>query len=113
MNKIELEAAVAAAKANLGAAEKELSDFIASPLNNVFDSLTQASDQLETRLRDQAFDDCQGAGNCGLEEYEQEFIVDGVHYIGKLSVEYDRHDKTYYYIDRARFTYEPVDRDEA
>lgn len=113
MNKIELEAAVAAAKANLGAAEKELSDFLASPLNNVFESVEQASGELEDRLRDMANEDCEGAGNCGLEEYEQEFIVDGVHYIGKLSVEYDRHDKTYYYIDRARFTIEPVDRDGA
>lgn len=113
MNKIELEAAVAAAKANLSTAEKDLNDFIASPLNNVFDGLDSASAELEERLRNIAHEDCEGAGNCGMEEYEQEFIVDGVHYLGKLSVEYDRHDKTYYYIDRARFTYEPVDRDEA
>lgn len=111
MNKIELELAVAAAKANLSAAEKDLSDFIALPINNVFDSLESASDELEERLSDQAFEDCQGAGNRGQEEYEQEFIVDGVHYLGKLSVEYNRHDKTYYYIEESDFTYEPIDRD--
>lgn len=113
MSIIALEQAVAAAKVGLQSAESALAQFIAAPENNVFDSVEQASDVLEDRLRDQAHEDCQGAGNCGAEEYEQEFIVDGAHYNGKLSVSYDRHDKTYYYIDSANFTFEPVDRDEA
>lgn len=111
MRKIELENHVATAKLALQAAELVLANFIASPENNVFPSLEEAEGELEERLRGIAREDCEGAGNCGLEEYEQEFIVDDVLYLGKLSVEYDRHDKTYYYVDRARFTYEPVDRD--
>lgn len=113
MTKEELQQAVSAAKQNLITAEAAIAAFIASPQNNVFATLDDAVGALEDRLRQQAHEDCEGAGNCGAEEYEQEFIVDGVHYEGKLIVEYDRHDKTYYYIDRARFTYKPVDRDGA
>lgn len=111
MSKEELQAAVVVLKRQFGEAEAALATFIASPENNVFETLEEAEEALEERLRKEAHQDCEGAGNCGAEEYEQEFIVDGIHYQGKLSVEYDRHDKTYYYIDRARFTYEPVDRD--
>lgn len=111
MSKEELQKAVAVAKQDLMTAELALATFIASPENNVFATLDDAASSLEERLRKQAHEDCEGSGNCGAEEYEQEFIVDGIHYDGKLSVEYDRHDKTYYYIDRAHFTYEPVDRD--
>lgn len=111
MSKEELQQAVQEAKQKLFEAESALEDFMSSAENNVFASLEDAEHQLENRLRNQAFEDCEGAGNCGAEEYFQEFIVDGILYEGKLSVEYDRHDKTYYYIDRARFSYEPVDRD--
>lgn len=111
MSKAKLQAAVVVLKRQLGEAEVALSAFIALPENNVFETLEEAAGTLEERLRNEAHEDCEGAGNCGAEEYEQEFIVDGIHYQGKLSVEYDRHDKTYYYIDCARFTYDPIDRD--
>lgn len=113
MGIIELEQAVAAAKNGLIAAVAVLAQFIASPENNIFDSIEQAVGVLEDRLRAEAHEDCEGAGNCGAEEYEQEFIVDGVHYEGKLNVSYGRHDKTYYFIDSCNFTFEPVDRDGA
>lgn len=111
MPKEKLQKAVAVAKQELMTAELALATFVALPENNVFATLEDAAGSLEERLRQQAHEDCEGAGNCGSEEYEQKFIVDGIHYDGKLSVEYNRHDKTYYYIDSAHFTYEPVDRD--
>jgi hypothetical protein len=76
-----------------------------APENNVFASLEEASAELEERLRDEAAQDCEGSHNCGADVYVQEFIVDGVHYVGYLHVEYGRHDKTYYFIDSARFEY--------
>jgi hypothetical protein len=60
--------------------------------NNVFSSMEEAEGVVYARLKDEAYKDCEGT-------YTQEFIVNGVHYIGTLSVEYNRHDKTYYYIE--------------
>jgi hypothetical protein len=104
-----LELAVKEARKALDAAEKALYDFNSSAENNVFDSLEDARDKLEDELRDMAFEDCQGAHNCGDSEYRQEFFVDGVKYVAICEVEYDRHDKTYYYIYGHKFRIEKVD----
>jgi hypothetical protein len=112
--KQELKQAVVDAKAALVHAENALAAFEADPAQNVFASLSEAENVLEDRLRDQAFQafqafqDCQGAYNCCAEVYEQEFIVDGKHYIGRLYVEYNRHDKMYYYIDESDFEVLPA-----
>lgn len=96
---------VEAAKVALAAAEQALASFEASPDQNVFPSLDEAESVLEDRMRGWAFDDCQGAYNVGADVYEQEFIVDGLHYIAELKCEYNRHDKMYYYLDGAKFSY--------
>lgn len=83
---------------------KILAEFHAKAENNVFKSLEEAGRELEDRLLSEASDDCAGAGNCGCEMYNQEFMVDGIKYMAELEVEYDRHDKTYYYIDEASFS---------
>lgn len=59
---------------------------------------------VEEKLEDEARNDCEGAGNCGAEEYTQEFMVAGVVHVGTLKVEYNRHDKTYYYVDGSKFS---------
>lgn len=112
MTKEELQTTVTQAEAALTAAKAELEAFDGLPENNVFPTLEDAEGELEDRLRGQAHADCEGSYNCGADEYTQEFIVDGKHYMGTLSVEYDRHDKTYYYIDRARFTYAPIESEQ-
>lgn len=102
--KAELEFAVQAARGALAGAELALAEFDSSPDNNVFATVGEAESKLEDRLRDQAFNDCEGAHNCGADEYKQEFIVDGKHYLFTASFEYDRHDKMYYYIDGEEYT---------
>lgn len=67
-----------------------------------------AEGELYEVLHFRAFKDCQGAYNVGQEEYRQEYIVDGNKFVGILAVEYNRHDKTYYYIDGTEYRYEPV-----
>jgi hypothetical protein len=109
MTKEELQQAIEVAKKNLAAAETALADFISAPENNVFDSLEDAVETIENRLRGQAGEDCEGSYNCGSDEYEQEFIVNGIRYLGTLQCEYNRHDKTYYYLDGAEFTYKVLD----
>jgi len=106
--KQELEASVANAKAALETAEAALQAFNDAPENNRFDNLDEALAQVENDLRSQAYDDCQGAYNCGDDSYSKEFYVGDTLYRGTAEFEYNRHDKTYYYIDECNFTYEEV-----
>jgi hypothetical protein len=101
----ELEAAVAVATQALQEANMALAAFVDAPENNVFLSLAEAAAAIEDKLLDQASKDCEGAHRCGNEAYTQEFIVGGVKYLGTLSVGYNRHDKTYYYVDWHSFQY--------
>ena len=85
-------------------AKNNLATFDALPENNTFDDYTDAIYTIEVKLAKMAHADCEGSHCYGADEYEQEFIVNGKHYLGKLSVEYNRHDKTYYYVDETDFT---------
>lgn len=108
MSKTVLQANVITAEANLAAAKSALAAFESQAENNVFESLSKALSDVEDKLLGQARQDCEGAYNCGADHYDQEFIVDGVRYLGTLTVEYNRHDKTYYYIDGSNFTHKIV-----
>lgn len=105
--KDELAADIAAAEQALAAAQAALIAWESDPQNNVFASLDEAAAAIEDALLDQAHEDCEGSYNCGNEKYTREFIVDGTTYIGTLTVEYNRHDKTYYYVDGSEFTFAP------
>lgn len=104
----QLEANVKARRDELNAAILELESFKTAPEQNVFSSLEEAEGVLEERMRGWAHEDCEGSYNCGSPEYEQEFIVDGKHYKAFIEVEYNRHDKTYYYIDSVQFRIDPL-----
>ena len=54
-----------------------------------------------------AFNDCEGAGNCGAEQYEQAYQITGEPdvYLAVIDVEYNRHDKTYYYIEECEYSW--------
>jgi hypothetical protein len=77
--------------------------------NNVFETMDKAEAVIENALLVMARDDCEGARNCGAESYSREFMVDGKTYVGTLTCEYNRHDKTYYYIDGHEFAVKPKD----
>lgn len=104
--KQELEAAIKEAKANLKRAKDALYEWESLAENNVYDDLGSAESDVEERLGKQAFRDCQGAHNCGQDSYAQEFMVNGKKYRGTLTCEYNRHDKTYYYVESQDFTCE-------
>lgn len=74
----------------------------------VYTNHEDAENVLYEILDSRAFHDCEGAGNVGKPEYKQEYIVDGNKFVGILEVQYNRHDKTYYYIDDRKYRYEPV-----
>jgi hypothetical protein len=87
------------AKILLNNAEYALEVFEDSLENNTFTDMQKAEYTVYDRLEDKARKACEGSYCYGDSEYVQEFIVNGVHYIGTLSVDYNRHDKTYYYVD--------------
>jgi hypothetical protein len=104
----ELRAAIGAAEQQLAIAEAALSTWESFPENNQYHSLNEAAPCIEDILRDRAYEDCEGSYNCGLEEYVQDFMVGLTVYRGTLKCEYNRHDKTYYYLEHTTFSYAPV-----
>lgn len=95
----DIETRLSAALALVDSIQNERSLWFGAAENNVFASIEDAEASLYKRLLGEACQDCEGSYNCGADEYTQEFIVNGVHYIGTLSVEYSRYDKRYYYVD--------------
>lgn len=88
-------------------AEARLRTFYALPENNVFPSLDEAEDVLTNRFENYASADCEGSHNRGSDKYTQRFTCAGKTYGGTLLVDYNRHDKMYYYPDGS--TYELVE----
>jgi hypothetical protein len=103
-----LKAAVILAKNLLQTAKDYLDAFEALAENNVYPNLKDANNKVENKLRYQASEDCEGSYNCGQESYTQDFMVDGIKYTGLLECEYNRHDKTYYYVEGASYSYKPA-----
>ena len=64
-----------------------------------YSTVEEAIYSLEDEVRDLAFEDCEGAGNCGSEYYDATFKVDDKYYEVRYNVEYNRYDKQYYYIE--------------
>lgn len=105
---LELKLAAKVAKDALEAATKLVKDAEALPENNVYPTLEEASWKVEGLLQYQAGEDCEGAGNCGADEYRQLFMVGDKTYVGIYNPMYNRHDKTYYYVDGSEFRVEEV-----
>jgi hypothetical protein len=103
-----LRVAVEVAEATLSDAYRALEAESTKAEYFVYANHEDAEDALYEILDSRAFHDCEGAGNVGQPEYRQEYIVDGNKFVGILEVEYNRHDKTYYYIDDRKYRYEPV-----
>ena len=74
------------------------------PKNNKFTDQQLAEATINGMLEDLAGSDCEGSYNCGNPQYIQQFYVNDVLYEGILDVEYNRHDKTYYYVEETNFT---------
>lgn len=64
--------------------------------------------EIEQIARDQAFDDCEGAHNCGNEEYEVILKTKEGHFSVSVEFEYSRHDKTYYYVEESEVNWDTL-----
>jgi hypothetical protein len=93
---------------NHNEALKQVRIFEESLENNAYETLEEARKAIKGRLYCYAEQDCEGSHCCGDDEYEQVFTVGDKHYRATLTVSYNRHDKTYYYIDDTEFDVEEV-----
>lgn len=100
--------AVRDASEALDAARAALAEFEGSPENNRFDDIKTAQYTIEDKLRDIAAADCEGSYNCGDDKYTQDYYVGDTLYRCTAEFEYNRHDKTYYYVDAAEYTHEVI-----
>jgi hypothetical protein len=100
---------VAELRSLLRIAEAELYVLESSPNNHRFDDMEVAERKIEEKLENEAEEDCEGKYNCGNPQYTQEFYVNDVLYVGILDVEYNRHDKMYYYVEESTFTVKKVE----
>ena len=67
---------------------------------DIYDTLDGAKCCVEDMLRDKASEDCEGSYCCGDESYSKIVkIKDGNFYKITVKMEYNRHDKTYYYVE--------------
>ena len=103
----ELKAYIGSAQLVLDEANAALIAFDEALENNVYESLEDA-EELEEVLLELAYQDCEGSHCCGSSVYEREFLVGSTKYCATLEVEYNRHDKTYYYLDDSTFTIKEV-----
>ncbi|TPG68585.1 nicotinate phosphoribosyltransferase [Brevibacillus laterosporus] len=67
-----------------------------------FDSIDEATDILFDEMRDEASNDCEGSYNVGSDQYERLCKVKDKYYKVIAEFEYNRHDKTYYYVDYSK-----------
>ena len=110
MTREELESEVSRCEKALYTAKQKLEAFDDAIENYVFETLDDAADEIEYALRVKA--STASGKNCwGDDEYRRPFIVDGVKYVGILKCEYNRFDKTYYYLDSSSFSYKKLDED--
>jgi hypothetical protein len=104
--KEELQHNVKEAEKALAYAQQQLFAFERSPDNFRYDSVDEAT-ELEWDLRDQASEDCEGSYNVGADEYRQDCYIDGkLHTAILYAIEYNRHDKRYYFVDGSKFRIE-------
>lgn len=87
--------------------EKVIEDLKCDLSMHKYESHDAAETALYGTLENKAFQDCEGAYNCGQEVYSQEYMLtdSDVGYLAELKCEYNRHDKTYYYLDCRSYSY--------
>jgi hypothetical protein len=105
---IAINMAIKQAENELVGAKSRREEFLEDPRNNRFDTLEDAEGTLYETLRDRASTDCEGSYNCGSDEYSQRFYVGDQLYVAVAQVEYNRHDKQYYYVDDYSFVVQEV-----
>ncbi len=93
---------------DLQALDRAIDVELNKPTQWKFDDYQEACWAVEEHLEAIAGNDCERSYKRGQSAYTQDFYVGGDLYLGTLTVEYGRHDKTYYFIDQSDFKAEKV-----
>lgn len=96
-----LERNVSAARAALALAELELSEYKLAPERNQFETVEEAMESLSDVALSEATDCC-GHHQMGDDRYAYRCFVGGEPHTVVIDVEYNRHDKQWYYVDEWR-----------
>ena len=87
--------------------EKSIAELKSDVCMHVYESHDAAVFSIKGILLRQAKQDCEGSHSCGEDRYNQEYTLNGsdIVFVGTLKVGYNRHDKTYYYVDDSEYYY--------
>lgn len=91
---------------------KQIEYYHYHPSNWIFSSPEDVGYILEDELQSRASEACEGSYNCGQDAYTQLFYVGDVLHEARLDCEYNRHDKTYYYLEESKFSTRVVEDNE-
>ena len=103
-----LQAMLATAVAGVEELKLALQEAEAQPSYYQYHDLVTAEGELYDILLARASADCEGSYNVGQPEYTQECFIDDELHLATMKVEYNRHDKTYYYVDETTLTINPI-----
>lgn len=107
MNNKQIAAEIYAHQKAIEVLEQSLIDFDSLIENNQYTDHTNAEYSITGRFENIAHEQCEGAHNCGEEMFKQIYQIAGNSNTFEATVkfEYNRHDKTYYYIDGTTYSY--------
>jgi len=90
--------------------EAEIANLEQAGCNWVFETHYDAEYHIREYYENVAYQACEGSYNRGDDEYEQSYqlIASDFIYQGVFKVEYNRHDKQYYYIDGTSYEFTQV-----
>jgi len=105
MTKDEISAQIKFLNAKVVDLENQIEAFDSAIEQNQYKNHKEAELKISGRYECIANEECEGSYNRGADEYMQQYQIEGEASIFEafMKVEYNRHDKTYYYVDG--FTY--------
>ena len=105
MTKDETSAQIKFLNAKVVDLENQIEAFDSAIEQNQYKDHKEAKLKISGRYECIASKECEGSYNYGADEYKQQYQIEGDARIfeASMTVEYGRHDKTYYYVDG--FTY--------
>lgn len=111
MDKAQIAAEIAEHQQAIAKLEQSLIDFDSLIENNQYEDHDAAESAITDRMSGIASEACEGSYNYGDDVYTQRYQIAGNPNVFEATVtfEYNRHDKTYYYIDGTDYSYAEVE----
>lgn len=107
MNKEQIATEIATHHKAIAVLEQSLMDIDSMIENNQYTDQKNAEYSITEHFSGIAHEQCEGSGNCGEPLFKRRYQIAGNPNTFEATVEfeYNRHDKTYYYIDGTEYSY--------